>query len=167
MAPTEGPATSALFCQSCDAIFRIPPGVLDRPGVQVSVACPTCGRAARVERLANGGVAIVHNDHVMLVPRPMNSNPLVAVLIYAGVVVAISLAFASIATRVHWALCPVVFAATLAAVGIVGGIQLALLGTLNRTYVQLMQTFLKGLPYLLFRRAPDGNRVADAATTNA
>jgi uncharacterized YccA/Bax inhibitor family protein len=164
MSATDKPVDGALFCEACDLIFRIPPGVLDRAGVQASVACPTCGRAARVQRLPDGGVAIVHGDHVMIVPRPMNSNPLVAVMIYAGAVVAIALAFAAVATRVHWALCPVVFAATLAAVGIVGGIQLALLGTLNRTYVDLMQTFLKGLPYLLFRRAPDGRRVADSTT---
>ena len=167
MSDAEGPANSALFCEACDLIFRIPPEVLDKPGVQTSVACPTCGRRARVQRLADGGVAIVHNDHIMLVPRPMNSNPLVVLLFYAGAVVAISLAFAAVATRVHWALCPVVFAATLAAVGILGGIQLALVGTLNGTYIELMRTFLKGLPYLLFRRAPAGKRVTEGTTVSA
>jgi hypothetical protein len=146
-------------------VFRVPQDAFERGESAASVACPRCSRRARIERGSGGRVRIVHRGHILVCPAPLSSNPLAVVFAYVGALAAVALAFAAVARLVPGALCPVVLFATLVAVGLIGATQLAMQGRLDRTYVELMAIFYKGLPYLLLRRAPDGKVVPEAATS--
>lgn len=81
-------------------------------------------------------------------------------LFYLGALAVIALLFAAIAHLVGIYLCPIVFGASLAALVVIGGIQLAHDGHLNKNFVDLMGIFFKGLPALLGAKVAEGKAVA-------
>ena len=103
---------------------------------------------------------ISKSDRVIICPKPLRSNPLVVAVVYFGGIVGISLAFATVARTVDPLLCPLVLFATLVAIGVIGTLQLASVGALNKPYVDLMRIFYKGLPGILGKQAPEGKDVS-------
>jgi len=158
---------AALYCDACQLVLRMPSDAFARGESVVSMSCPSCGRVARVERLSDGSYRIAHKGQIFICPRPLRTNSLVVMLAYVGAFAVLALTFSAVTRFVHWALCPVVFVATLLAMGIIGATQLALQGDLNRAYVDLMRIFYKGLPYLLLRRAPEAKVVPDGTASRA
>src|SRR5215472_3940681 len=111
------------FCEVCNSIFLIPDELSKS---QVTIACPTCGRQAKVGVLPGGGAFIRHSDHIFVCPRPLNNNPLVMILVYVGVIVVLAAVFSAVAKWVHPLLCPVVFLTILLTIVLIGAIQLSI-----------------------------------------
>jgi UDP-N-acetylglucosamine:LPS N-acetylglucosamine transferase len=107
---------------------------------------------------------ISKSDRIILCPQPLHANPLAIVVVYLGGAVGLAFAFAAVANLVGAVLCPVVLAATLIAVGVIGAIQLAVAGKLNRPFVELMRIFYKGLPGILGKKIPEGKDVSASRT---
>ena len=146
----------AFYCQACELLFRIPSEELGTPGQVFSVACPMCGRKARVERLPDGALQIVHKEHVLICPRPLNNNPLAVAIVYLCGALVLAAAFTAVAHFTGPLLCPVVLTASILFVGVIGAIQLQSSGALSKNFVELMRIFYKGLPNLLGKSAPRG-----------
>ena len=117
--------------------------------------------------MPDGRFQITDADHIIICPLPLRSNPLAVVLVYFGALAGLSLAFAAVARIVELYLCPVVLVASLLALGIVGAIQLARDGSLNRSFVELMSIFYKGLPAILGKKIPEGRVVKERGPSGA
>ena len=161
MAKTQQPKDLAFYCDVCERAFRIRNDHPGASGKNFTVACPTCGRKARVERISDREIRIAHKEHVLICPRPLNNNPLAVVLVYSFSVAVIALAFAAVTRLVHWAICPLVFFASLLVIGQLGAVQLSMAGQLNNNYVELTRIFYKGLPNLLKWRPRKGNVIPE------
>ena len=157
----------AFYCDPCQLVFRVPREQLGNPSDVSSVVCFYCSRKARVERLPDGGIRVIHDNdrYVFICPRPLDNNPLIVVLAYVGGFAVLAITFAAVARTVHPALCPVVLLTAVLSIGVIGGIQLAIAGQLNKSYVDLVRVFVGALSNLLWRKAPQGIVVRDTGIT--
>jgi len=120
------------------------------------VACPTCGRTAEAWRSLDGGLNVKHGEHVFVCPRPLDRNPLAALLSYLGAVAFLALIFGAVARMVDPWMCPIVLFCTLFGVGMIVILQLATIGKLDVNLVKLVEIFYRTLPVLLGRDARKG-----------
>jgi hypothetical protein len=154
-----------LYCDPCEVLFSAQRIAGSSITQLATVSCPHCGRKAKVEFRPDGRFQIIHNGYIFVCPKPLYHNPLAVALVYAGVTVVVGMVFATIAKWVSPFMCPVVLVATLMLVGVVGTIQLAVTGGLNKSYVQLMKLFFKNVPTLLGRRVRESKVVPDEDDT--
>jgi hypothetical protein len=82
-------------------------------------------------------------------------------MIYSLGLALVALVFCPVARLVHWALCPLVFFASLVLVGQLGAVQLSMAGQLNNNYVELMRIFYKAVPNLLGWRPREGKVIPE------
>jgi hypothetical protein len=152
----KSPTKLAFYCEPCELQFSVDAQQVSEPGKVFSVGCPWCKRKARVGRMPDGRFRIEHNRHVFTCPKPLNHNPLLVVIVYLGGLAVLSLAFAAAARMVEPYLCPIVLITAFLSIGIIGAIQLAIAGGLNKSYLESMRIVYKGLPILLGKKRPQG-----------
>ena len=154
------PKDLLFYCDVCARQFRI---LRDDPraaGKTFTVACPTCGRRARVERQPDGSIQIVHKEHVLICPPLLNQNPLIVALVYLFVLIFVASVFGAIAHLVKPWLCPVVFGFAVFSVMVIGTIQLAASDKLNDKFVALMRIFAKAFPTIMGKRPHEGKIIS-------
>jgi len=157
-----------LYCEACRLVFRIAGKDLDIAVRIVSVACPICGRQARIEAISGGGIQILDGDHVIVCPGPLNRNPLTATLVYVSAAVMVAAILGVIAKQLGPFLCPVVFITSLLLIGVVGAIQLTMTGVLTGSnFLQLMAIFYKHVPLLMGKEPAVGQVNAKSAKAAA
>jgi hypothetical protein len=144
-----------LFCDACERVFRIPRSKLYPEGT-FTVACPRCGRKAKVVRL-NGAISIEHGTHIHTCFRPLKNNlPMAAVVFVLLFVVFLSVygAFSMIVSP--W-MCPIAITLSLVAMLVFLLFSFAWRGSLTeKDVLEGLQIVVKAVPDFLGRKPLEG-----------
>jgi hypothetical protein len=151
----------SFYCDVCERVFRILRDDPQASGKNFTVACPTCGRRGRVERLPDGGLQIIHKEHVFICPPVLTTNPVIVLVVCFVALVGLIAVLAAVALWIHPLMCPIVFTFALLFLSVFGAIYLALVGKLTNNFVGLMRVFYKVLPSMLGKQPREGNIVHD------
>jgi hypothetical protein len=156
------PRPLEFFCAVCEHVFRVRRRETMQPGKRYTVACPTCGRKARVVVNTNGDAEIEHGDRIYVCPRPLRHNPLVTVLCLLVAAILLTAVFTFAGMKLGLMLCPVVLFFVIVAMVLIGAVFLQLTGQLDKRYIDLVRIVFKALPNVFLNRAAESEPVEDA-----